>query len=129
MDQNPGNHSVRRIVLASGQAIDVVRYSPAPSVRQRLHVCPECDASLVQPLQWREADDHFWELSLACPNCRWHDDGIFTQEQVDDFGEQLDEGLAAMLNDLRRLTQANMAEEIERFAAALQSDLILPEDF
>ena len=34
-----------------------------------------------------------------------------------------------MLSDLRRLTQANMAEEIERFAAALDADLILPEDF
>jgi hypothetical protein len=34
-----------------------------------------------------------------------------------------------MLADLRRLTQANMAEEIERFTSALQSDLILPEDF
>jgi hypothetical protein len=34
-----------------------------------------------------------------------------------------------MLSDLRRLTHANMAEEIERFAAALHTDLILPEDF
>ena len=34
-----------------------------------------------------------------------------------------------MLGDLRRLTQANMAEEIERFARALDSDVILPEDF
>ena len=34
-----------------------------------------------------------------------------------------------MLTDLRRLTQANMTEEIERFAAALNADLILPEDF
>jgi hypothetical protein len=34
-----------------------------------------------------------------------------------------------MLNDLRRLTQANMAEEIDRLSTALQTDLILPEDF
>ncbi len=34
-----------------------------------------------------------------------------------------------MLSDLRRLTQSNMAEEIERFTAALQDDLVLPEDF
>ena len=34
-----------------------------------------------------------------------------------------------MLADLQRLTQANMAEEIERFVAALDADLILPEDF
>jgi hypothetical protein len=34
-----------------------------------------------------------------------------------------------MLSDLQRLTKANMAEEIDRFLAALQADLILPEDF
>ena len=43
--------------------------------------------------------------------------------------DQLDEGLADMLRDLQRLTQANMADQIERFVAALHADLILPEDF
>ncbi len=129
MDQNPGNHPLRRIVLPNGRAVDFVALRPAPTVPAPLHVCPECDASLVQPLEWREANDYFWELSLACPNCQWHDDGIFTREQVEDFEEQLDAGLTAMLNDLRRLTQANMAGEFERFAVALQTDLILPEDF
>jgi hypothetical protein len=34
-----------------------------------------------------------------------------------------------MLRDLQRLTQANMADEIERFTLALDGDHILPEDF
>jgi hypothetical protein len=34
-----------------------------------------------------------------------------------------------MLRDLQRLTQANMADQIERFAQALHADHILPEDF
>jgi hypothetical protein len=34
-----------------------------------------------------------------------------------------------MLEDLQRLTRANMADEVDRFIAALDSDLILPEDF
>jgi hypothetical protein len=54
---------------------------------------------------------------------------VFDQEQVDRLEEKLDEGLAEMLTDLRRLTQANMAEEIERFAGALHQNFILPEDF
>jgi hypothetical protein len=57
------------------------------------------------------------------------DEGVFDQEQVDTLEEHLDDGLTDMLSDLRRLTQANMTEEIERFAAALNADLILPEDF
>jgi hypothetical protein len=41
----------------------------------------------------------------------------------------MDEGLTAMITDLHRLTQANMAADIDRFVAALQADVILPEDF
>jgi hypothetical protein len=34
-----------------------------------------------------------------------------------------------MLGDLKRLAHANMAEQIDRFAAALNADAIVPEDF
>ena len=34
-----------------------------------------------------------------------------------------------LMRDLKRLTRGNMEEEIDRFTAALSSDLILPEDF
>ena len=38
-------------------------------------------------------------------------------------------GLADMLDDLQRLAQANMADQVDRFVAALNEDQILPEDF
>jgi len=129
MNQNPDSHSVRRIVLPSGRSIEVVRFSLEARPIHGLHVCPECSSQLVQPVQWGEATVGFWELTLQCPNCDWLTDGVFDQAQVDEFEEQLDDGLTDMLNDLRRLTQANMTDEIDRFAAALHSDLILPEDF
>ena len=50
-------------------------------------------------------------------------------DTVDWLEEELDQGLEDMLRDLQRLTQANMADEIERFTSALQGDHILPEDF
>jgi hypothetical protein len=37
--------------------------------------------------------------------------------------------VAAILRDLKRLATANMADEIDRFTAALDADLVLPEDF
>ena len=43
--------------------------------------------------------------------------------------EALDRGTESVLDDLDVLTRANMEEQIERFAAALQADQILPEDF
>jgi hypothetical protein len=129
MNHNPDHHSIRRIVLPSGRTIEVVRFYLDETETHGLHVCPECDSHLVQPVDWAEAPQGFWELTLHCPNCDWIDEGVFDQDQVDALEEQLDEGLTEMLSDLRRLTQSNMTEEIERFAAALHADLILPEDF
>ena len=34
-----------------------------------------------------------------------------------------------MLSDLRRMTQANMAERVDRFRRALNADLVLPRTF
>lgn len=129
MQQPPDRHTIRRIVLPSGRSIEVVRFYADQNADPGLHVCPQCASDLVQPVDWAEAPQGYWELLLQCPNCFWLDEGVFDQDQVDALEERLDEGLTEMLADLRRLTQANMSEEIERFAAALNADLILPEDF
>ena len=129
MSKSNDSHSVRRIVLPSGRAIEVIRFGPETTPDHGLHICPDCHSPLVQPIAWGETAGGCWELTLHCPNCDWLTEGIFDQDQVDTFEERLDEGLAEMLGDLRRLTQANMAEEIDRFLAALRSDAILPEDF
>jgi hypothetical protein len=128
MSQPSDSHSFRRIVLPSGRAIQVIRPTK-DAATSGLHVCPECYSNLVQPLEWGEGASGSWELTLQCPNCYWSIDGVFNREQIDQFEEQLDDGLADMLSDLRRLTQANMVEETDRFIAALRADLILPEDF
>ena len=78
---------------------------------------------------WSEAAEEKWELTLSCPNCRWTSEGLFGEDQVHALEERLDQGLADMLRDLQRLTQANMADQIERFTTALNADQILPEDF
>jgi hypothetical protein len=130
MNDNHPHHSVRRIVLPSGRSIEVVRFHEAePKTTRGLHICPQCESELVQPTDWTEASEDRWELSLECPNCWWHDEGVFDREAVAELEEHLDNGLTSMLDDLRRLTQANMADQIDRFVSALQADLILPEDF
>jgi hypothetical protein len=131
MEENSPNHSVHRIVLPSGRKIEVVRFHDRPLSTDHgaLHICPECQCELVQPISWTEASEDQWELLLRCPNCDWSTQGVFAQVAVEELEERLDDGLAEMLSDLQRLTQANMAEEIDRFLAALQADLILPEDF
>jgi hypothetical protein len=131
MYHDPKNHSVRKIVLPSGKSIEVVRFGKDSDLQPSagLHLCPECFSDLVQPVAWSEAEGECWELVLRCPNCWRESEGVFTQEQVEAFEEHLDEGLADMLDDLQRLAEANMADEVHRFITALHGDHILPEDF
>jgi hypothetical protein len=134
---NHNGQYVRRVVLPSGRAIEVVYYEslesaapvPARAPLDDLHVCPECDRELVYPVEWEESSATHWEVLLRCPNCEWNQVGVFDQATVDRFDEQLDLGTEALIRDLKRLTRANMEEEIDRFSSALTADLILPEDF
>ena len=131
MSEHTDNHTVRRVLLPSGRTIEVVRFGDGEvsDRSERLHMCPTCRSDLVQPIAWCEAAPSRWELTLECPNCGWNELGVFEREQVEALEEELDRGLVDMLEDLRRLTHVNMNDEINRFVAALQSDLILPEDF
>ncbi|MGN6167121.1 MAG: HNH endonuclease signature motif containing protein [Solirubrobacteraceae bacterium] len=129
MNQQPEQPSVRRIVLPSGRSIEVVRFNDTTHVDRGLHVCPDCSSGLVQPVDWSEAPDDCWNLVLSCPNCDWYTEGLYNADQVRELEDRLDEGLADMLRDLQRLTQANMADQIDRFVNALNADQILPEDF
>lgn len=124
------NHAVRRIVLPSGRSVEVVRFddnTQAP-VRQ-LHICPACASDLVQPHDWSELPGGRWRMMLECPNCSWLEASVYTDVEVELLEEQLDAGVETMIEDLRRLTRANMTTEVDRFVAAIQHDLILPEDF
>ena len=128
------SHYVRRVVLPSGRAIEVVYFEsiepPARRETEReLHVCPECEGHLVYPVAWEEHDPVHWQVALRCPNCEWNTIDLYAQDTVDRFDEELDRGTEALVRDLKRLTRANMEDEIERFAQALECDAILPEDF
>ena len=149
--ENDGNQT-KRIVLPSGKTIEVVYFEhpaaappaaeaaatppalPAPAVEPRveerdLHVCPDCSSNLVYPVQWEEADETHWHITLRCPNCERTEDGVFGQEQCDVFDDELERGTDALTRDYKRLMTANLSEEIDRFAKALEVDGILPADF
>ena len=128
---------VRRVVLPSGRAIDVVYFEPPPDERagdvsgpvRELHECPSCQCDLVYPVEWEEVSPTHWEVLLRCPNCEWTEVGTFDQPTVDRFDKRLDTGTEILQCDLRRMQQANMAERIDQFVRALDADAILPEDF
>lgn len=133
--------SVRRVVLPSGKTIEVMYFAPvgaetdtltptpADEAAVDLQHCGTCAGDLVYPVEWTEAGATHWEVVLRCPNCEWTGTGIYDQDTVDRFDDALDQGTAHVVRDLRRLQQANMEDEIERFVTALDAGHVLPEDF
>jgi hypothetical protein len=131
---------VKRVVLPSGKTIEVVyfkeagaeqaaRSHPPAEPNRVLHVCIECSSELVYPVRWEEAGPENWSVLLHCPNCEVYREGVFAQNTVEAFDEELDRGWDALARDYKRLMRANMEEELERFVSALGADAILPEDF
>jgi hypothetical protein len=153
--QGHGKHQLKRIVLPSGKTIEVVYFDhpatapadPPPAPRQRpaepkrgrrkaapkerreLHLCPSCSSHLVYPTHWEEADERSWRVTLRCPNCEWGEEAVFAQGVCDRFDDELERGTDALARDYKRLVTANLAEEIDRFARALEVDGIMPMDF
>jgi hypothetical protein len=138
--QEEHGQRVRRMVLPSGKTIEVVYFGQPASERpeggyppaeppQELHVCIECSSELVYPVQWEEAGPENWTVLLHCPNCDVYREGVFTQETVEAFDEELDRATDALEAEYERLVHANMTDEAERFAGALAAGAILPEDF
>ena len=132
----------KRVTLPSGKTIEVVYFAdegflpePEAPVRtqvepdQDLHCCLDCGGDLVYPVEWEEAGHENWSVLLHCPNCDVFREGVFTQENVELFDEELDRGADALARDYKRLMRANMADEIDRFVGALEAGAILPEDF
>jgi hypothetical protein len=133
---------VKRVTLPSGKSIEVLYFAeqtaappstpaiePQPASAELLHVCLECGSTLVYPTDWEEAGPDHWEVSLRCPNCEWRGSGIFHQDVVEAFDDELDRGIDVLLADYRALVSSNMEDEIDRFAKALDAGAILPADF
>jgi uncharacterized protein with PIN domain len=123
------NEYIRKVTLPSGKEIEVISFDALAPAESDLHVCPECSSELVYPVAWEEADRSRWEVTLRCPNCEWNLTAIYEEEAIQRFDEQLDNGTETLVGDLRRLSRANMEEDVERFISALNAGHLLPEDF
>jgi hypothetical protein len=126
---------VKRVTLPSGKSIEVLYFGDQPAepeavaTKDPLHVCTECESGLVYPTDWQEAGADHWEVELRCPNCEWRGNGVFSQNAVEAFDDELDRGIDVLLSDYRALVNSNMEDEIDRFAKALDAGAILPVDF
>jgi hypothetical protein len=94
-----------------------------------MHCCPRCDSILVQPVSCHEQGNGRLNVELSCPECEWWGRDSYSQDEVHRYDDEIDRGEQELIGDLRAVIRANMKEEADRFAAALATDSILPEDF
>ena len=123
----------RQLTLPSGRQIDVV-YFDAPDADSQadpteLHRCGGCGCEFVQPVDWSPASRSYWSVTLRCPNCEWSGTGVYEQEVVDRYDDELNRGATALAGEVQRISLENMADSLERFVAALHAGFILPSDF
>ncbi|HZL48446.1 MAG TPA: hypothetical protein VFC30_05470 [Solirubrobacteraceae bacterium] len=140
MQPDRSHHTRHNVRLPSGKQIEVVyrdqpAAAPAPAAGESpgapdpLHVCFHCAGELAYPLDWVEEGPRHWRIVMRCPECEARREGVFEQAAVERLDEELDRSAAALLSDLKQLTQANMEDEVEFFIRALDADLIVPSDF
>jgi hypothetical protein len=142
----------RQVTLPSGRTIEIVYLDEAPAaedfllddpgadvldehaarlaeVAHDLTLCGACGCEFVQPVDWDEAGPRHWRLELRCPNCERHGTVVVEDEVVDHYDLELERGAAMLARLLHETVERNVDDEVARFAEALDSGLVLPEDF
>ena len=95
----------------------------------RLELCPDCKRDMVQPGGYEPLWGDRWLISRTCPNCGWEHEGVFPHAALRGYEDHLDEVDDQLWDDLVRIQQERIDAEVAAFAAALEADAILPEDF
>lgn len=109
-----------------------MRPTPAPLVATTdLDVCRACGRRFVVPSAILEVvpDNRSYVVELSCNNCGHAIVGTFDEDTMEALDRALDRSQEELERSAERLYRENMLDDIDRFAAALAVDLILPEDF
>lgn len=117
---NPYEHKISKRRRAEDQVATTI---------EEVTTCTHCECDMVYPIDWEQAESTLWRVTLRCPNCEEVSPGVMDEELIEKFDCLLDRGTDSLVRDLRNLTYANMATEINSFVGALDSGHILPEDF
>ena len=130
---------VKRIILPSGKAVEIVYLQSAPGAHRverrdiwsprRSNCVPSATASSSIRSPGTSSSPGRWEIERRCPECEWESTGVHGEADVQRYDALLNEGTDALIEHVEQLAHDNMAAEIERFVAALRDDHITPFDF
>jgi hypothetical protein len=91
--------------------------------------CHECGSRLVQLRSWRERPDGRLRLETSCPECLRGEVGLVEPGQALAWDDELARGRETLELTYQALLRDNMVEELRRLRAALELDLVGPDDF
>ena len=104
-----------------------------PDLRQReeerLVVCPQCGCDTVCPVTWAAVDDTSWTVWMRCGSCGAWRHGVFSDDLIYQFDEDLDVHQCMIEDALARITRERAEDDLKLLCAALAADAILPGDF
>lgn len=103
---------------------------PAPLDVPDLHVCRGCERPFVVPVAvLGVVGDDGYLVELQCTNCGLVVVAAHSENVLEALDRELDRQTADMQAALELWLVTRQLEEIELFAAALEGDHLLPEDF
>jgi uncharacterized Zn finger protein len=99
-----------------------------PADRRLIH-CPECGTDTANPVRWHEHDHAHWWIRLRCGECAAVRDLIVTDDEAERLDRDLQPGVTKIAVTVIGLERARMRADVATLTAALERDLIAPEDF
>jgi hypothetical protein len=97
---------------------------------QGLETCETCHRAFVVPVALLDlVDEGLYLLALHCKNCDTLTTGIVEDEALEAMEHANDAAVAEMESALEIVSVARFIDELGSFTEALETDLVLPEDF
>ena len=92
-------------------------------------VCPVCGSGLFYPSERVKDGHHGWKVRMVCPECFAWQELTVDSSGMAPILERRIEGQKELAAELAELEHRHMAEECEKFIAALHRGAIQPIDF
>jgi hypothetical protein len=83
----------------------------------------------VNPVRWHDTDAMTWWIRLRCGECGMVREVEASNAQARQLDSDLDLGLAQIAAAVAKLDRCEMAAATDALVAALERDLIDPDDF
>ncbi len=100
-----------------------------PVPHQGLGICKRCKSDFVNPVSSHELGETDWWIRLRCGECGFVREAEVTDQEAQRFEHELDRGVKQIAAEFARLDRKRMIADSATIAAALERDLIDPDDF